>query len=293
MLTPLKSLIRQPLAHFVALGGLLFFVYNFTGSDQQIDDDKIIKVNTQVLLEFMQYRAKAFDVELFTSRLMQMSDEDRQVLTADYVKEEALYREAIVMGLDNGDYIIRQRLIEKLDYLLEDAAAQSLDTSEQVLENYYQNHQTDYQLDAIYTFTHIYFSKEQHGEGEAFTLADELLLKLNEEQINFSGASAYGDRYPFFQAYVERSRDYVRSNFNEEFVATLDELNISDTRWQGPFASPYGAHLLLLTDKQESRQQAMAEVQARVLEDYRFQMIVEGRQEAESNLVLRYQVDQQ
>jgi hypothetical protein len=290
-LLSLKTFLRQPLLHFVAIGALLFVVYDFLEPENTRVDDSVIQVNRENLLNYMQYQATAFEPELFAARFDEMNAEQKQALIDNYVREETLYREALSMELDKGDYIIRQRLIQKLDFLLEESVSQSLVPSEQDMESYYEMNKADYQIDAVYTFTHIFFSKEKRGVEEANREAEALLPTLNADQSGFNDASAYGDRYPFFQNYVERTRDYVRSNFNEAFVAVLDRTEPSTSQWFGPVTSPYGSHLVLLTTKQAPRLPELSEIPQRVLDDYRFEMIIKGRRDAEDNLMTRYQVD--
>jgi hypothetical protein len=43
------------------------------------------------------------------------SESDR--LVADYVREEVLYREALALGLDRDDLVVRRRLVQKMEML--------------------------------------------------------------------------------------------------------------------------------------------------------------------------------
>ncbi|HTQ99545.1 MAG TPA: peptidylprolyl isomerase [Candidatus Acidoferrum sp.] len=289
----MRSLLKQPLLHFLLLGALLFFFY---GSQQQQSPaqvsaaavDGTIIVDRAALLDYMQYQAKAFDTDLFSQRLDSMSAEERQSLINDYVREEALYREALKLGMEKGDYIIKQRLVQKEEFLLENSAADTISPADDQLQAYYAAHVEDYRIDPVYTFTHIFFDAEKGGMAAAKAKADKLLPTLKGKQ--FSDAGQYGDRFPFLQNYVERTRDFAVNNFGPEFVDALDKLTVSPAQWQGPFQSHYGYHLVMLTQRTGATTPPFDQVRPRVLDDFRYETLARKRQEAEAEVVKSYEV---
>ena len=104
------SWVRDPLVQFLLIGGALFGAYGLLGSAPDGNESKRIVVSRDALLTFVQYRANAFQFDLFDQGLDELTLAERGVLVDEYVREEALYREALAMGLDQGDYIIRQRV---------------------------------------------------------------------------------------------------------------------------------------------------------------------------------------
>ena len=236
----------------------------------------------------MQYRAKAFEPDLFKARLDAMNQAEIDATVADYVREEALYREALKMGMEEGDYIIRQRLVQKVEFLLENLTSQNIEPSDDELLSYYQKHQADYRIDEVYTFTHIFFDAQNGGMDEAKRRAMDV-LKAHPD-IPFENSSQYGDRYPFLQNYVDRTRDYVVNNFNEEFVQELDKVDPDPAHWYGPFASKYGEHLVLLRSRTPARTPGLDEIRPRVLDDWRYETQALRRKEAEDKVVGGYEV---
>jgi hypothetical protein len=108
--------------HFFVAGGILFGIYRLShppGTDL-LARDKTIVVDKQVLLNFLQYRSKAFETEYFSQELDALPPEEREKLAEQYIEEEMLYREAKSLGLEQGDYVIRQRLVQKMRYLIDD-----------------------------------------------------------------------------------------------------------------------------------------------------------------------------
>jgi len=288
----MAKLIKQPLLHFLVAGILIFAGYQWSApAVSDIENlEKVIPIDRLALLNFMQFRAQAFQPELFSEQLDAMSESDLEKLIDDFVREEALYREALALGMDQGDYIIRQRLVQKVEFLLENMVNQSLVPDDAVIASWFDERRSDYQIDAVYTFTHIFFDAGERGQEQAQQDALSLLNSANIGDIAFNDASQYGDRYPFLQNYVERTRDFVVNNFTEDFVARLDTLAPSDQDWAGPFESRYGFHLVMLRSKTDPYIPAFEEIRERVLDDWRFESVLQNRREAEQQVIDAYEV---
>jgi len=284
---------KQPLLHFLVLGALIFVLYGWqTGPEEQAaatgEISNRIVVDRAALLAYMQYQAGAFDPDVFAARYDAMDTTGRQALASDFVREEALYREALKLGMDHGDYIIRQRLVQKIEFLLENLAISSTNPDTNALEAFYASRIVDYVVAPTYTFTHIFFDNQQGGPDRARARAEAALV--GSTAISFDQAGGHGDRYPFLQDYVERSQDFVVNNFNADFVAELDQLAVGDENWYGPIASRYGMHLVMLRARTEAFTPSLAEISERVLADYRYEAMLRGRQEAEARVVADYTV---
>jgi parvulin-like peptidyl-prolyl isomerase len=291
-ITHMNKLIKQPLLHFFLAGALIFAAYQF--SDQpaiksDISESEIV-VDRITLLNFMQFRAQAFQPELFSEQLDAMSEAELDSLVADFVREEALYREALLMGMDQGDYIIRQRMVQKVEFLLENMVNQALDPQEEQILEFYSARMADYQVDNVYTFTHIFFDGGERGWEMAEQDANILLNSPLIGEIAFNDAAQYGDRYPFLQNYVERTRDFVVNNFIDEFVNQLDILLPSEQSWYGPFESRYGFHLVMLRTRSEAFIPELDDIRGRVIDDWRYETVLENRKEAEDQVINAYEV---
>lgn len=288
---PLWQFLKQPLLHFLVLGALIFVAFAYTGEPAAEPDaggaDTTIVVDRSALLDYLQYQAQAFEPEVFEARLAAMSEAETADLVAAYVREEALYREALRMGMDQGDYIIRQRLVQKVEFLLENLAIESINPTDAELQAFYDARIADYRVDAVYTFTHIFFDGQQDRMEQAQARAAAVLAASAD--IAFDQSAQHGDRYPFLQNYVERTRDFVANNFSAEFVAELDALTPGES-WQGPLASRYGWHLVMLRGRTEPMTPPMQAIRERVLDDYRYETLVRSRQDAEGRVIAEYDV---
>ena len=192
------SWVRDPLVQFLLIGGALFGAYGVLGSAPDGNESKRIVVSRDALLTFVQYRANAFQFDLFDQGLDELTLAERGVLVDEYVREEALYREALAMGLDQGDYVIRQRLIQRLDFLLE-SGIETEDVGRAELVEFYTEFNADYWEPPVYTFAHVFFNAERRGDEEAREGAIQMLTELNERGVPFSGAPGLGDRPLYFQ----------------------------------------------------------------------------------------------
>lgn len=118
----IRKLIKEPLLQFLVAGAVVFMAYEGLSNKRGNNGDGEITVNKQELLLFIQYRTKAFKNDDAEARLAAMSPVAVDRLVDEYIREEALFREAVALGLDANDDVIRQRMIEKMEYLAEGLA---------------------------------------------------------------------------------------------------------------------------------------------------------------------------
>src|SRR5690606_40119591 len=236
----------DPLTHFLIAGTLIFLLFRITqgAHPPAPEDERTIIVDRASLVTFMQYRSKAFRPEYFEAELASMSPEAQRNFIDEYVREEALVREARLMGLAEGDYIIRRRMAQKMLYLLDDTAAESFAPDEASLRKYFLDHQSRYEVPASMTFTHVFVDREIRREESALTRARRLKRDLQARNVRFEDAPAYGDRFPYARNYVARTDDFIAGQFGPAFASALEKLEPS-AEWQGPLESEYGYHLVL------------------------------------------------
>lgn len=287
----LFTFLKDPLPHFLALGLLLFALYAWINPGGGEMDTKRIVVNRDALLTFIQYRTKVFQPELAAARLDRMPDDELKRLINDYVREEALHREADALGLAADDYVIKQRMIQKLDFITQGFAEAGLEPTDQDLKAYFEAHKADYRSEPYVTFTHVFFDGERHGEAQALALANNKLGELQGGGVPFSDAPKHGERFPYGVNYVERRRPYVESHFGKEMADKLFNSKQTTGVWRGPFVSPYGAHLVMIKDVVPASTPSFDEVKARVLEDYKRAQIKEASEEAIGEIVATYDVE--
>lgn len=114
----MRAVIRDPLTHFIVLGALLYAaVVAFAPPADTGDTARHILVDRAALVEFIENRTSNFDADAVGKWLDQRAPAQLRAIINDYVSEEMRYREALALGLQSNDYAIKQRLVQKMDYL--------------------------------------------------------------------------------------------------------------------------------------------------------------------------------
>jgi peptidyl-prolyl cis-trans isomerase C len=284
-----RWLVTEPLIHFLIAGLAIYLAFaHFRPATDANTLRTEIQVDRTVLLQFMQYRAKAFEPAAFAAQFDALGKDERQRLIDDYVREEVLYRESKALGLEHGDYVIRQRLVQKMGFLLE--APVTTEPTEPELKAYYNVHQDLYTSAPSWTFTHVFVNPAIRGPQRSERMAARMLVILNRAGAKFNDAPRYSDRFTYLQNYVERTADYITSQFGPDFMSALQTLPSSD-QWQGPLRSSQGLHLVLVTARAAGRVPPLAELRNQVREDFKRDRDEQSQAQATRALIATYNVN--
>lgn len=281
----MSKLLKEPLLHFMLVGMALFLLFEFTSDDDAGYDTRIIEVDRDALLTFMQFRSRAFEPSVAAARLDSLTPEELDRLIEDYVREEALHREALALGVDKNDYIIKRRMIQSIEFITNGFVTANVEVTDDDIAEYFENHRDDYYNVPFITFAHVYFGTGQRTEAEALALAEAKRDELNTANTPYSEATQHGERFPYFVNYVERAPNFVASHFGPQMADALFELEPSDSQWRGPFLSAYGAHVVLLTRNVPGRYPDLDEVLADVRQDAE-RIALEAAQEKAINAIV-------
>jgi hypothetical protein len=185
------------------------------------------------------------------------AESDRFV--ADFVREEILYREALSLGLDRDDLVVRRRLVQKMEML---ALRDRPEISESDLMDHYLAHRVDYALPASVSFTQVFFSAATRG-ADARAAAGAALGAMRDGGA--SRPSGLGDPAPVPPEVSDWTQPMVEARFGTDFAAAVFEAEPGG--WSGPVASVYGYHLVLVTKRAPARVPDFAEVASRIATD--------------------------
>ncbi len=285
------KLLKDPLLHFTLVGAALFGAFDMIGSPDAAIAENTIVVDRNALLTFMQYRSKAFQQDQAGQRLDSMAEEERRQLVRDFVREEALYREAQALGMSENDYIIRRRSVQKLEFIAQGISEQVVSLDDAELDSFFESHRQDYYEEPSYTFTHVFLKADPADAAGQRQRAAKLLQTLNADQIDFSAAIRFGDRFLYHRNYVERTPDFVASHFGDLFQKQLAQLTPDSHHWQGPIQSEHGLHLVVLTESRPGRIPELAEIRSRVEQDFRRWQIAQKQELAIQQIVEQYNVE--
>ena len=186
------------------------------------------------------------------------SDEEIVNIINNFVQEEILYREALLLDLDQEDRIIKRRLAQKITFLKQETIPD--DPSQKELEKFFEQNKNNYYVPATYSFSHHYFSKESSAKEKA-------AKAFNDYQTH--GAELKGDPFFLGKNFYQNSADEIKKNFGELFFLAIENLTLNE--WSGPHESAFGEHIILLKEVTAGFSPPLEKVLLRVQQDYLLQ----------------------
>jgi hypothetical protein len=210
-----------------------------------------------------------------------------------------MYREALKLGLDNNDIIVRRRLAQKMDFLFRDLAAPGEPTDD-MLEAFLADNAERFEFPPRYSFTHVYLNPDKRGT-EANENARTLLDSL---RAGSSNAAEAGDRFMLNQEFSDYSHNDDRFMLNQEFsdyshneVARVMGARFADAlaetepgSWQGPVISGYGLHLVYIQQVIPARMPDLSEIRERLVTEFHTDQQRMANEALYSELRARYEI---
>jgi hypothetical protein len=225
-----RSLLREPLVLFLILGALLFALDAWLRPSAQERNPEIV-VNEARVKNLAQTFRRTWQ--------RPPTREELQGLVDAHVREEVMVREALALGLDRDDAIIRRRLQQKMDFVAEESAAAT--PTDDDLRKYLDANADAFRVDPTVTFAQVYLDPKKHGA----TLDADAKRML--DQLNRAGGSVdpskLGDALMLLEPrYASAPQADVARLFGTEFAEALVKQPAG--KWVGPIASGYGVHLV-------------------------------------------------
>jgi hypothetical protein len=271
--------LREPVVQCLLMGLALFVVYEIRNRDA---DGR--ETSNRIVLSADDIRQ--IGIAWVAQGRPAPSPEEMRILADARVREEILYREALALGLDESDAIVRRRLAQKMEFLFEDVAKLSEPTTD-VLAAWFEQHAERFASPARVTFRHLYFSPDRRGAA-ARADAEGALRRLAGEPGSLGSAVALGDRFLFQDHYAERTLDDVARSFGPGFARAVFET--TPGHWAGPVDSGYGSHLLWVDALIPARVPAFDEVEPDVRAAWIEEQRAAIREQAFEAMRARYEV---
>ncbi len=249
----MTRLLREPLVHFLLIGAVLFGVYSHapvgrtaTASSKEIrlTLDEIAQLS---LLYQSQWRRPP-------------TPQDLERMVESRIRQEVLYREALAMGLDRDDEIVKRRMAQKMQFLAEDVAAAREPTTAE-LGSWFEKNSARFAQPPRLSFRHLYFSPDRRG-ARAREDAAEALAKLAGQPEDAKIAGSLADPFMFQDYYRDRATDYLGKEFGPPFAVAVAKL--APGSWQGPIESGFGWHLVFVDTVIPGRVPAFEEIESDV-----------------------------
>jgi peptidyl-prolyl cis-trans isomerase C len=233
ILPVVKRWLREPLLHFLLIGIAVFAVYAYTHRGRGgVESSKQIALSLDDL--------RTMDIYFESQWHRQPTPAEFQAMVEDKVRGEVLYREALAMGLDKDDTIVKRRMAQKMQFLAEDvAAAHEPSTAE--LKAWFEKNSNKFSLPSRYSFRHLYFSPDKRGKN-AQNDAAKALAKIAGQPEDSKLAVSFADTFMFQDYYGDRAPSAIAKEFGPQFAVALEKLRPGS--WQGPIESGYGWHLV-------------------------------------------------
>ena len=246
-------LVREPLVHFVCAGALLFGAYALL-HPEWLARDALHRI--ELTPDDLRQISVAW---LAQGRPAPTGDEMRSFVESR-IREEILYREALALGLDQGDTIVKRRLAQKMEFLFEDVSALREPRAGE-LEAYFAENSARFMQPARVTFRQLYFSPDRRG-ARAREDAARALDTVASERLDSVAAEALADPFMFQDYYGDRPFEQVATAFGPGFAEAL--FRAAPGSWQGPVQSGYGWHLVYVDSQTPARTPSFAEIEADV-----------------------------
>jgi PPIC-type PPIASE domain len=223
----LARLLREPLVHFLVLGGVLFAIFGRGGSSPGIADRQIV--------------VSEADIDRLAGGFTRTwhrppAADELEAQIRDYIREEVLYRTALALGLDKDDTIIRRRLRQKMEFLFEEAVPPP---QEAELRTYLETHPEKFRTQPLISFRQVFVSQKRGTAGE--TDATAILARLTSSA---PGAANEGDPLLVGEGFSRTPLDRIAALFGDSFAQALAQ-SVPGS-WVGPLRSAYGLHLVLV-----------------------------------------------
>jgi hypothetical protein len=272
--------LREPLVHFLLFGAAIYLVYALQGqpAGEEEANDRTVVVSTGEIAWMLESWEKRWG--------RPPTQEELDGMIREYAKETILYREAIAMGLDKDDIIIRRRMAQKLTFMFEDLLQPKPPSGEQ-LQAYFEENIDAYSLPARITMTQVFIDPDKHGDQTLeYAAAMKTMLERSDDPVTAGRAAA--DSFMLQVYHPERVETELARDFGSEFARSVFELEPG--KWHGPVLSGYGTHLVYVSHRTETQPQPFTDVEATVLQNWQDERRVELNEQFVANLIDRYQV---
>jgi hypothetical protein len=260
---------REPLLHFVVLGGLAFFTHRVLFGAPP--SEYVAPANAPI---------EQIRQDWFAAKGALPDAKEEAALVQEWVEDEILYRRAIELGLDQNDTIVRRRLVQRMRFFLEDTYRIEPPTDAQ-LQAWLERNPDEFALPSTTSFTQRFFSRGQRGTelGAAARFALEALKENPDAMVD-------GD--PFFRgsAFDDATASEITRAFGQAFAQSIDDVPLE--QWSGPVKSSYGLHLVYVSSRSSAEAPKLETVRDKVERDWLRAERARHNEEALTKLRARY-----
>lgn len=270
---------REPLLHFLLIGVALFVGYRAlqpetTGRDVS---DRIVLTGDDL---------RQLQATWLAQGRPSPTPEDMRRLIENKVREEIFYREALALGLDKEDIIVKRRLAQKMEFLVQDLAALRDPTTEE-LRAWFEKNPERFTPAPRASFHHLYFSPDRRGAGVKEE-AESAREQLTGKPWNTPASSTLADSFMFQDSYKDRTPEQVAAVFGTTFAETLFQLTPGS--WEGPIESGLGWHVVWVEAITSGGTPAFEEIEPDIKAQWSEEQRIESSRRTFDAMKARYEV---
>lgn len=271
----MKKLIKflyEPLVHFLAIGGILFIVFDLSTSRKSNIENQL-EVNLAIQNNLKQQFQNTW------KRPPTRAEENK--LIEHYIREEVYYREAIALSLDKSDTVIRQRLRQKLEFMSQIERG-LLEASTEQLQQYFKTNSDNYLVHEKREFSHFILGESHNEQYE-----DEILTKLK-NIFSADKAKTFSDKSIMPQTLPLSNKQEIALTFGNDFAEKV--MQLSPAQWHGPINTHLGNHFVYITNIQESYLPELSKVIKRVKNDWRYKQEFKNKEQQFQRYLTNYNI---
>ena len=271
------KILRDPLLQFLILGAALFAIYAMATGVFSSKQARRVEISASEV----KFLVSSFERQWGREPT---AEEQGRLLDAR-VREEILYREALAVGLDRNDVVVRRRMVQKMELLTQDLALMT-DPTDEELRAFLDEHRDEYREPPRVSFSHVYFSPDRRGnsvEQDALSF----LAQLRSQSPQPDRAPEGGDPIMLDNDYERATPREVSRLFGKPFADALFDL---EPGWNGPVVSGFGLHLVHVGERVEGRAAEYEAVRDRLVDEFNRVRKVRANEALYRNLAQRYDV---
>lgn len=268
--------LKEPLLHFLLIGTGLFMLYGWQSDDDELRPDQIV---------FTEARVDQL-INLWERKWQRLpTQQELQSLIEQQIREEVLYREALAIGLDKDDQVVRRRMSQKMEFISNDLASLAEPDDEQ-LQSYLDEHAEKFAIPGQISFSQIFLDVSQQGE-QVYADIDRIMEELSNSPVDVD-ITMYGDSFMGGYTFNNEADFSVSRLFGQVFTQAIFELPVG--QWAGPVESGYGLHIVRVNSRTNSRKPPLEQVRDRVRMEWVAQQQRETNDMLYAELRKRYEI---
>ena len=235
--------------HFAIMGVFIFAAFQWIAEDTP-------EAECGFAVEITTAQAAALSAQYEATWKRLPTEEELETMLIALGREEVLLRVALILSLDKNDTVVRRRMAQKMEFLVESAAS-AADPTDADLQHYYDLHKADFAPSREVALEQVFLG---HAQEEAVIASLKSELKAGRDPAELGIETLLPEHVKLSSA---RALNQV---FGPGFGPAVMELTPGE--WEGPVRSGYGLHLVKITQLVQPDPPTLQEIRAKVQEKW-------------------------